>query len=214
MAIEKTVFTGTTQAANAPEVYEFLNANKAGYFDSVVMDETTNAITCYVGETAAFVMNFDGVAKSAVTTAANGSSIDSNRKDLTWSFGVVTSKGLALYGTGGSGSGSPFDIIISKNNNGNPIIVFKGLTGSSASNQYFYTSDILDGIVHNLMGFNQNSFYEEGITALTQLPLSATDATYAPDVYLTFFGQYLGTRGKLAANGKEYYYTGHIALSD
>lgn len=214
MAIEKTVFTGTTPAANAPEVYEFLNANKAGYFDSVVMDETTNTVTCYVGETAALAMNFDGVAKSAVMTAANGSSIDSNRKDIIWSFGVVTSKGLALYGTGGAGSGSPFDIIISKNNNGNPIIVFKGLTGSATSNQNFYTSDILDGIVRNLMSFNTGYFHSEGVTALTQLPLSATDDTYAPDVYITFFGQYLDTRGKLAANGKEYYYTGYIALGD
>ncbi len=68
MAIEKTVFTGRTQAANAPEVYAFLNANKEGYFDSVEMDGATDNITCYVGETPVLTLGFDGTSKNIKIT--------------------------------------------------------------------------------------------------------------------------------------------------
>ena len=206
MAIEKTAFTGTTQAANALEVYAFLNTNGGEYFDDVVLDETTNKrITCYVGETTALVLNFDGTNKSVIIKAANNSALSSNSASLVWGHGIKTSKGLALHVSG-------FDVIISKNNNGNPIIVYHGNAGSSSAITQICTSDILDGYARSLISNTSGVFYSTGVTTFTQLPLSATDETYTPDVYLAGFSQYLGTVGKLMANGKEYYYTGYIAL--
>lgn len=218
MAIEKTVFTGTTQAANAPEVYEFLNANKAGYFDSVVMDETTNNVTCYAGETAALLFGFNGSSSAVVKiTLANGESASDTRSagnSTLWLYGIKTSKGLALRGAGTSEARS---IIISKTDSGSLAIIAQICKTSSATT--LAAADILHGAEFistggTTLNGSTNPISNSGLTTLTQIPLSKTAEIYAPDVYITFFGQYIGTAGKLAANGKEYYYTGYIALGD
>lgn len=216
MAIEKTVFTGTTPAANAPEVYEFLNANKAGYFDSVVMDETTNNVTCYVGETPALKLGFNDSSKVITITLANGVSVSDLREasnSTVWLYGIKTSKGLALHCSGSSRETR--DILVSKTDSGSLAIV--SILCTSASSTQLRAADIVHGseFIKAFGAFGSSApFYTMGVTTLTQIPLSQTAESYAPDVYLTFFGQYLDTRGKLAANGKEYYYTGYIALGD
>ena len=119
MAIEKTVFSGTTQAALAPEVYAFLNANKDGYFDSVVMDETSHSISCYVDETPALVLGFGAAVPGVKITLANGAYYNGYTERLIWSYAVKTSKGLALY--------NPYNTVyITKTNNGTTAILFHG----------------------------------------------------------------------------------------
>lgn len=211
MAIEKTVFTGTTQAANASEVYAFLNANKSGYFDSVVMDETNNNITCYAAETPALKLGFDGTEKSIKVTLANGVTSGSYPSNLMWLCGVKTSKGLCLHG-------STSDVFITKTNGGTLAVLFKAQTTSTASNMDFVGADIMNGTggYKAVTDFSSTTkvFHTAGVTVFSPVPLSASVESYAPNVYVTAYGQYIGTEGKLTANGKEYYYTGYIALAD
>lgn len=211
MAIEKTVFTGTTQAASAPEVYAFLNANKSGYFDSVVMDETSNNITCYAAETPALELGFDGTEKSIKVTLANDVTSGSYLSNILWSYGIKTSKGLCLHS-------NTSDVFITKTNGGTLAVLFKAQTTSTASNMDFVGADIMNGTggykaVTDFSATNK-VFHTAGVTVFSPVPLSASVESYAPDVYVTAYGQYIGTAGKLAANGKEYYYTGYIALGD
>lgn len=215
MAIEKTVFTRTTSAANAPEVYEFLNANKSGYFDRVEMDETTNDITCYVGETPALKLGFNSNSKLLKVTLDSGTYVSdrrSNDNNYVWSYGVKTSKGLVLYGK------VTYDnpvVFISKTNTDSLAVVFL-FQEQNSSTLYFGAADIVngDGFFWAFGGYENRPAYKTGVTSLVNVPLSANVESYTPDVYLAVFSQYKGTVGKLSANGKEYYYNGYIALGD
>lgn len=215
MAIEKTVFTGTTSAANAPEVYEFLNANKAGYFDRVEMDETTNDITCYVGETPALKLGFNDSSRLLMVTLDNGTYVGdrrSNDSNYVWAYGIKTSKGLVLYGR--ATSDKPV-VFISKTNTDSLAVVFL-FQEKNSSTLYFCAADIVNGdnFFWAFGAYENRPAYKTGVTSLVNIPLSTNVESYTPDVYLTVFGQYNETAGKLTANGKEYYYTGYIALGD
>jgi hypothetical protein len=208
MAIEKTVFTGTTQAANAPEVYEFLNANKESYFDSIEMDETSHNITCYVGETPALTLGFDGTANNVKITLANGVVYSSYPTTNLWKYTIKTSKGLVLW--------TDYNILfITKSSMDTTAMLFVGQESSSTTSPYYKCADI----VHSKVMFefyypSDNDIKAAGLTAFVPIPLSVNNESYASDVYFTPYTQYKGISGILVANGREYYYDKHIALGD
>lgn len=208
MAIEKTVFTGRTQAANAPEVYAFLNANKEGYFDSVEMDGSTNNITCYVGETPALTLGFDGTSKNIKITLTNGVVYSAYPTINLWRYAVKTSKGLVLvmdYST----------VWITESSMGTTAILFCGQESSSTSSLYYKCADIVHSTaMYEFMYSVSSSMKAAGSTAFVPIPLGANIESYTPDVYFTPYTQYLGVVSKLTANGREYFYNGVIALGD
>lgn len=208
MAIEKTVFTGTTQAANAPEVYAFLNANKEGYFDSVEMDESTNNITCYVGETLALTLGFDGTTKNIKITLANGTVYSAHPTTNLWKYAVKTSKGLVLvmdYST----------LFIAKSSADTTAILFCGQESSSTINMFYKCTDIVHSTaMYEFLYSPSSTIKAAGLTAFVPIPLGADIESYTPDVYITLYTQYRGVTSKLTANGREYFYNGVIALGD
>ena len=115
MAITKTVFTGATLAANAPEVLAFLQANAAGYFDSITADENGNVI-CSIDEVDVMKIGFDGTMKTKLTLA-NGESIENNNATggngtRPFTYGYACAGGVMLWDSGGS------NIIITKSDGG------------------------------------------------------------------------------------------------
>lgn len=208
MAIKKTVFTGTTQAANAPEVYAFLNANKAGYFDSVEMDETSHNITCYVGETPALTLGFDGTSKNIKITLTNGVVYSAYPVTNLWRYAVKTSKGLVLvmdYST----------VWITESSMGTTAILFCGQESSSTSSLYYKCADIVHSTaMYEFVYSPSDAMKAAGSTAFVPIPLGANIESYTPDVYFTPYTQYREVTSKLTANGREYFYNGIIALGD
>lgn len=208
MAIEKTVFTGTTQASNAPEVYAFLNANKDGYFDSVEMDESTNNITCYVGETPALILGFDGTAKNVKITLANGTIYSAYPTTNLWKYAVKTSKGLVLVMDYNS-------LLITKSSADTTATLFCGQESGSTSSLYYKCADIVhSSTMYEFLYSSSSTIKAAGVTAFAPIPLGTNIESYASDVYLTPYTQYKEITGILTANGREYYYTGYIALGD
>lgn len=208
MAIEKTVFTAATQEANAPEVYAFLNTNKAGYFDSIEMDETTNNITCYVGETAALTLGFDGTAKNIKITLANGTVYSAYPTTNLWKYAIKTSKGLMLVMDYNS-------LFITKSSADTTAMFFCGQESSSTSSLYTKCADIVHStVMYEFVRSTSNSIMAAEFTAFAPIPLGANIESYASDVYFTPYAQYKGITGILVANNREYYYNGYIALGD
>lgn len=208
MAIEKTVFTGSTQAANAPEVYAFLNANKESYFDSVEMDETSHNITCYVGETPALTLGFDGTSKNITITLTNGVVYSAYPTTNLWKYAIKTSKGLVLVMNYSS-------LFITKSSTDTTAMFFCGQESSSTSNLYYKCADIVHSTA--MYEFTKSVSYSiiaADLTVFVPIPLGANIESYAPDVYLTSYTQYFGVVSKLTANGREYFYNGIIALGD
>jgi hypothetical protein len=208
MAIEKTVFTGTTQAANAPEVYAFLNANKEGYFDSVEMDETSHNITCYVGETPAITLGFDGTAKNIKITLANGVVYSAYPTTNLWRYAVKTSKGLVLVMDYNS-------LFITKSSADTTAILFAGQESSSTAGLYYKCADIVRSTaMFRFLYPSSDSITVTEFTAFVPIPLGANIESYTSDVYFTPYVQYKNGTSKLTSNGREYYYSDYIALGD
>ena len=208
MSIEKTVFTGTTQAANAPEVYAFLNANKEGYFDSVEMDETSHNITCYVGETPALTLGFDGTAKNIKITLTNGVVYSAYPTINLWRYAVKTSKGLFLIMDYNS-------LFIAKSSADTTAILFRGQESNSTINMFYKCADIVHSTaMYEFLYSSSNTIKAAGLTAFVPIPLGADIESYTPDVYITPYTQYKDVTSKLTANGREYFYNGIIALGD
>ena len=208
MAIEKTVFTGRTQAANAPEVYAFLNANKEGYFDSVEMDGSTDNITCYVGETPALTLGFDGTSKNIKITLANGVVYSAYPTTNLWQYAIKTSKGLVLVMNLSS-------LFITKSSTDTTSILFCGQGSSSTSSLYYECADIVHSTAMYEFAGSVSSFTRAaGSTTFVPIPLGANIESYTSDVYSTPYTQYFGVVSKLTANGREYFYNGIIALGD
>lgn len=208
MAIEKTVFTGTTQAANAPEVYAFLNANKAGYFDSVEWDGSTDDINCYVGKTPALTLGFDGTAKNIKITLANGVVYSAYPTINLWRYAVKTSKGLVLVMDYNS-------LFITKSSTDTTAMFFCGQESSSTLSLYYKCADIVhSAAMYEFVHSPSDAMKAAGSTAFVPIPLGANIESYAPDVYFTPYTQYREVTSKLTANGREYFYNGIIALGD
>jgi hypothetical protein len=208
MAIEKTVFTGTTQAANAPEVYAFLNANKEGYFDSVEMDEMSHNITCYVGETPALTLGFDGTEKNVKITLSNGVVYSTYPKTNLWKYAIKTSKGLVLVMDYNS-------LFITKSSTDTTAILFVGQESSSTTSPYYKCADIVhSSAMFRFLYPSSDSITVTEFTAFVPIPLGANIESYASDVYFTPYIQYKNVTSKLTANGREYFYNGIIALGD
>lgn len=221
MAITKTVFTATTQAGNAAEVYAFLNANKAGYFDSVTQDESGN-ITCTVGGVDCLKLGFDGNAKSVRITAANGTVSQNNWGVRRWEYAYATSKGLWLYSNilVGYVSPNPVSVFITKTDTDDTAIVAV-YDADSSQNESFVTADVLNNsVVVRYTGagiYSSNAakiIFTSGVTTLTQIPLTTGGVSYTPYLYFTQFSQYPFIPSILTVGTTQYVYDGRIALRE
>lgn len=220
MAIAKTIFTGTTLAEQAAEVYAFLNANKSGYFDSVTQDESGN-ISCMVGETVALKLGFDGTTKNIIITLANGETVSTYNATTAWGYAYKTDRGLYLHDVHNENQ-YPFSVYIAKTDTDSTAIVAYMSINSSTNQRALYCADITGGNAI-YVPYSINVLYQSiysaiaataGSTTLTPLPLTSNTASYAPDLCMMFFSQYPYTPAVITIGTTQYVSNGFLALKE
>lgn len=217
MAIAKTVFTGATYAANAAEVYAFLNANKSGYFNSVTKDSETNLITCTANGVDCLKLGFDSNTRSIIITAANSTTKSNWINDVRWEYAYATSKGLWLYSrhtVSGTDLGMTYSVFITKTDT-DKIALVSIFGGQYIGNMDFVVADVMTDNVFTVFSGGINViFFDSGLTTLTQIPLTQNGTSYAPYLYITQFAQYRDVPSVLTVGTSQYVYDGRIALKE
>lgn len=209
MAIEKNIFTTTSQTANAPEVFAWLTANSAEYFDTVTADENGN-ITCTKDGKNVLVLGFDGTVKDMTVYLANGVSRTSYSADGMFSYGIKTSCGLFI-------NASTNKIFITKSNNGG--LSFASIIHTGSNAYYFtigdfYTSKTFNSTSPVTTMVSAGQIFSHGGDLTTLSEIVCPGGTYLPHVFTTPFTVYLGTECILEKNGVRYWYNGYIALRE
>ena len=235
MAIVKTMFTGRTLAAQAPELLAYLQANASGFFDEITADSDGN-ITCYVGDTPALIIGMDGtttrrvtlkngnyIELTSVTTANNPrSTLFSYAKRTNSGGNTATTSGLLLVTAPAKVSTQnvgPTTIFITKNDTGDTCIYgYMQTTNSSSSTATYFCADIdNDTTIFTPL---TNTTYENraqlsrsaAVTSLT--PVIFNGGHHAPKGYIAIFNQYALTECDLNIGGRSYISDGVGVLSD
>lgn len=214
MAIEKTIFTGTNQDTNRPEVYAWLAANATEYFDEITHDESAKTITCKIGGQTAMVLAFDSGTSNVITLYLKNGVTQKNYKKNEWfEFAVKTSKGIYLKMKSGL-----VDLFVTRDNNGST--AFVGLfTGANASSVMpvcasFENSASFWGefSIFNTSASNAGFIKGNSMTAMVNMP--CWGQVYLPDLYFVPFTENVGLNGRITHGGEEYYYDGIFALKE
>ena len=209
MAIVKTNFSGTTQAANKVEVLAWLQANASDFFDTIEADSGGN-ILCKIGSVTALKLGFDGSTQSKVTLQ-NGTTATLQPADDRFTFAVKTSKGVFLnsYNYGG--------IFLTKSNTDSTIIIWNI---RYETNNYSYTFADLNNSATiykpyaNASWADSRSEWVKSADCTSLTPVISNGGTYAPDAYIQTFTEYALIKGILDIGGNKYWTDGVIALAD
>ena len=228
MAIEKTVFTGQTLAAQAPELLAYLQANADNYFDTIEADASGN-VSCYVGDTVALFFGMDGTSTRKVSLA-NGVYVettltanDNNTgRTVLIKYAKKTANGIMIVTNNtkclAAGAG-PIVLIITKDENGDTVIIGRIQTGTTNGHYItIFSADIKNDATMfkpitntSLSGLEPFSMQAD-ISAFTCV--GCTSAHYAPKAFFTTFNQFAQTECDLSLNGKSYASDGYFALMD
>lgn len=219
MAIVKTIFTGQTLEAQAPQLLAFMQANAADYFDTIEADTYGN-VKCYVGETLAFQIGMDSSTVRKVTLA-NGVSIQSNAADAyrqLLAYGKSTANGILLVFQGASTAMGNMVFFITKNELGDTCIFgdMKGVN-SSGTTTYFCADIKNDTGFLKLLDNAQKSALatlSRAANATSLAPIVFNSGHYASKAYIATFNQFALTECDVNINGKSYASDGVCVLSD
>ncbi len=227
MSIIKTVFTGSTLAAQQSELLNYLETNATDYFDEISADSSGN-ISCYVGETVALLIGMDGTTARRVTLT-NGTYVEltsvttaSNPRSALFKCGKKTANGILLVAASsmiGSYNAGSTTIFITRNENNETCILgyFQETNNQSSTATYFFADIKNDNSIFkpltNTTYSNLSQLSRSApMTALT--PVIFNGGHYAPKAFVTTFNQFALTEADLSINGKSYTTDGVIALED
>lgn len=206
MAIVKTNFSGATQAANAPEVLSWLQANASEYFDAIEADAGGN-ISCKIGETTVILFGFDGSTPSKLTLL-NGTSITHYEHNDRFTYAYKTSKGIYLN------SFNFGSVFITTSDMGTTAIAWHF---KAAPDFYGYTfadfthsSEFYAPITGNWDNSRINWVHAASLTALTPVIFGGT--TYSPNLYLLTFSEYYLLKCNFTIGLTQYTSDGVLAL--
>ena len=213
MAIEKTIFTGTSQDTNRPEVYAWLAANAAEYFDEITHDESAKTITCKIGGQTAILLTFDSGTSSVITLYLKNGTLKKNYKKNEWfEFAVKTSKGIYL-----KMKSSLVDLFVTRDNNGS--VAFAALLTDTNTSSVIplcasFESSASFWNEFPLMSSLSSATCVKGssLTALVNMP--CWGGVYLPDLYFVPFTENVGLNGRITSGGEVYYYDGIFALKE
>ena len=235
MAIVKTMFTGQTLAAQAPELLAYLQANASGFFDEITANSDGN-ITCYVGDTPALIIGMDGTTTRRVTLK-NGNYIEltnvttaSNPRSALFSYAkrtnsggdTATTSGLLLVTAHAQVSTQDVGattIFITKNDTGDTCIYgYMQTTNNSTSTATYFCADI-DNDTTIFTPLTTTTYANRAqlsrpaaVTSLT--PVIFNSGHHAPKGYIATFNQYALTECDLNIGGRSYISDGVGVLSD
>lgn len=221
MAIEKTMFTGQTLAAQATELLTYLQANASDYFDTIEADANGN-VKCYVGETAALVIGMDGTTARKVTLA-NGNAVQNSSGSYTnpnaalWLYAKKTANGVLLVSAPLTSFYGKVVFFITKNENGDTCIAGAVTDGDRSSNpRTYFFADIKNDTtifkpVSNVADFSTLS---RSMTATALTPVVFNGGHNAPKLFIATFNQFALIECDVNINGKSYASDGVCVLSD
>jgi hypothetical protein len=227
MAIEKTVFTGQTLATQAPELLAYLQTNATDYFDTIEADASGN-VSCYVGDTVALFFGMDGTSTRKVSLA-NGVYVettltandDNTARTVLIKYAKKTTNGIMIVTNDtkclSTGTG-PIVLIITKDENGDTVIIGRIQTGTSNGYITMFSADIKNDakmfkpITNTRLSGLEPFSQQADISAFTCV--GCTSAHYAPKAFFTTFNQFARTECDLSLNGRSYASDGYFALMD
>ena len=183
MAIVKTNFSGVTQAANAPEVLSWLQANASEYFDTIEADAGGN-ISCKIGETTVILFGFDGNTQSKITLL-NGTNIIHYEDTDRFDYAIKTSKGVYLH------SYNFGSVFITKSDKGTTAVAWNfkyDVDYGYLFADFSHSTKFYRPITGNWTVSRSSWTRAASLTALT--PVIFDGATYAPNLYLLTFSEY------------------------
>lgn len=215
MAIVKTAFTSITQAANAPEVLAWLQANATAYFDTIEADANGN-IRCKIGNYTAILIGMDGGNTKTTFFLANGNYIYNQNitADSFFTSAIKTTKGIRLVSNQPDLFG---DIFISKSDIGGTCLATFSYGVDNYSYGYLFadflhSTDFYVPYRSNATDVKSHFTHSSPNTSLTHITFNG--GFYAPDLYIVTFSQYAQTPCNFSINGKNYTTDGVIALAD
>lgn len=228
MAIEKTMFTGQTLAAQAPKLLAYLQENAADYFDTIEADASGN-VSCYVGETVALLIGMDGTTTRQVTLA-NGQNIHTTSGDTgggntmhaaLFRYAKKMANGILLATAEGKilgGNVGDTFLFITKNELGDTCILGTLAAGTYQTPCFYFGADIKnDATIYNYISnvtWANRAQLSRSAPTTSLTPAIFSGGHYAPKAYIATFNQFALTECDVNINGKSYASDGVCMLSD
>lgn len=222
MSIEITRFTQTN---NKTQITQWLTANTVpDYFDSVTFDESTNAITCTMGDTAYYKITCQGASiyynlkGKGMTDSVRYQRITEGVVEAYFDYAVKTSNGIMLHTSRGS-----CELVLTKTDGGSAAFVFTdhGVFKSyyCAGGNYYPKMQMIS--VDNSSAVTQfptTAQYNHGQISAAKTVLApiviGTAGDVCPNCFTLPFNQYLGTECQFALDNVNYYSNGYVALKE
>ena len=205
---------------------DWLSANAAAYFDSVVYDSTANTVTCYVGELDFLTLKPDALnVNGGIVIKNTGGQTRSSRlygsgATAYMTTGYTCTNGVVLSNCSADSMQNTPGIIIAKDESGNTGIIHSETVSYRSSSGYgsngFTITSSADTGVQSNTPFTMSPYQSGYVLKTVFCPAVSTCVSsphYFPHVYLTPWNQAPGT-GKLTANGQDYLTTGLVAIKD
>lgn len=217
MAIEKTVFTGTTMAARKAEVAAWLTENTTDLFDSI--NNSATAIACVIdGVTAVNFGLYTGSSTKNFVCLKNAATIscgDTPAVDSAPAYAVRTSNGIFIHcPQRATNQYDSMDVFVSKSVLGTVVIAAKLFTASSKTTFCigdFERSASWATVEISKVFEGSNVSFKGELTSFA--PAVAAD-TYCDGLYLTPVSQYPSSDLQISAGGILYYSNGTFALKE
>lgn len=208
MALAKTTFTGTTQAANAPEILAYLQANATEYFDTITADATGN-VECKIGQTTVLKLGFDNSTSSAVTLL-NGTTEEAYNNNDWFTYAIKTASGIYLnswdYGA----------FFITKSDKGTTAVCWERKDGTNTYKyicaDFTYSPDFYV-LSQGSWGAIQSAMTKQApLTSLA--PIVCYGECYMPNLFVATYSEYAYTKGIFTIGNTQYVSDGAIMLKD
>lgn len=227
MATETFTFTDTGNE-HLKDIKSWFEANATDYFDSFELSDDNLALTCKIGEKAAFkisrdtngqtyretIYNYDGTSKYVGSQSSN---------DRVYINKIVkTDAGIAINKITNGNRYTNY-IFITKTNKNNTAFVFKSnlnydwMSDNSNVGTWYVSAFSAEATGFDEQGrayltSGQTAGYEK--TILSPILLKNSGGTYLPNCLKTVYSEVIGTECTLEHDNTKYFYGGFIALKE
>lgn len=199
MAITKYDFINTSGADNSQELYDWLSKNAVEFFDSITIDDSSNVV-CSLNNGGKIEFSFS-MLSLRLTLAGGGTATGSTNIPVTQAY--KTNNGIMLF------NNRLMSTVITKSNEGNTFIF---ANYSSNGSSLFWADLMKSPSVQNGSIAVFSTSAAQSLTTLT--PVVAAGGVYSPNLFFTYFSEYPSVKAVISMGGKEYVYSGKIALAD
>ena len=227
--IVETLLDTTSRNNNFIAVYNYLQNNIDGYFDTVEINQNYDSIALKINGDSKITIQKTSYHTIFYSTTGNSTTIngDAWQPEL-FNKAFSTSNGFCLLTVSGYGffvakdsNNDTFYVMFSRNGNGWGYVAF---TSSSSERIIGKTQEIgntTSAAYQNSPAYWIQSWFQQyGNSKITDYktqktmlePLMTYEGAYTPNLFLTPYSQYTGTVGIIQIDGTDYVYNGYCAL--